>query len=203
MPDLMSPEGYAATGGLSCPACGGADLAHGRTDAEQPGWVSRRWGCSTCGATWRAVYELTGYEGLTTPPEEAMKILVLDFDGVCTTYASGWQGIDVCPDPPVAGLGFFLSQAIVHFEVHIHGSRSSEEAGRDAMKHWFYTHVGQWLLDQLHFPEHKPPAFLTIDDRAMQFTGTWPDVQPLLGFQPWTRNSAPPNERPPQDAPSG
>ena len=61
-------------------------------------------------------------------------ILAVDFDGVCTTYASGWQGIDVCNDPPVPGLGYFLARAMDHFDVHIHSARSSEIIG--AVRRW-------------------------------------------------------------------
>jgi hypothetical protein len=127
-------------------------------------------------------------------------ILAVDFDGVCTTYASGWQGIDVCNDPPVAGLEAFLREAMPHFDVHIHSSRSSEIRGRQTMGLWFATWFDAALLESLHFPEHKPPAMVTLDDRAITFTGTWPDVETLRAFQPWTRNSAPPHEKPAEDA---
>lgn len=70
MPVPLSPEGYASTGGYLCPACGGRDLAQGRYDQTDPDTVTRRWGCEQCGASWAAVYELVGYEGLTQPQEE-------------------------------------------------------------------------------------------------------------------------------------
>lgn len=38
----------------------------------------------------------------------------------------------------------------------------------------------------LHFPTAKPPAFVGIDDRVIQFMGTWPDVQSLKNFKTWT-----------------
>lgn len=66
----MSPEAYRYADGSICPACEGTDLAHGRYDATHPDTVTRRWGCETCRATWTAVYELTGYEGLQRPQEE-------------------------------------------------------------------------------------------------------------------------------------
>lgn len=37
----------------------------------------------------------------------------------------------------------------------------------------------------LSFPTEKGPAFLTIDDRAICFNGTWPDPQAILEFKPW------------------
>ena len=65
---------------------------------------------------------------------------------------------------------------------------------------WFAKWFPPVLLEALTFPEHKPPAMVTLDDRSITFTGTWPDVETLRAFQPWTRNSAPPNEKPAEDA---
>ncbi len=127
-------------------------------------------------------------------------ILVLDFDGVCHSYVSGWKGIDVCRDPPVKGLFPFLEKAMQVFEIHIHSSRSSERKGREAMASWFMKEYGAWLnmpegkeksqkvftfIRDLHFPEHKPPAHLTLDDRCVTFKGKWPRVMELVEFQPW------------------
>ena len=38
----------------------------------------------------------------------------------------------------------------------------------------------------LQFPEHKPPAFLTIDDRVLRFDGSWPTIETITDFKPWT-----------------
>lgn len=127
------------------------------------------------------------------------RVLCLDFDGVCHSYVSGWQGATVIPDPPVDGLFEFLEEAHKHFELCIYSSRSHQEGGIDAMMFWFAWHapwrsVLTFQVDaiswddmgiSLKFPVGKPPAFLTIDDRAWQFTGVWPDVQTLKCFQPW------------------
>jgi hypothetical protein len=70
LPGPLTPDAYAAKGGHACPACGGRDLASGRIDI--PGgvqYLTRLAECENCGATWTAVYELTGYEGLSVPTE--------------------------------------------------------------------------------------------------------------------------------------
>lgn len=37
------------------------------------------------------------------------------------------------------------------------------------------------------FPEHKPSAFLSIDDRGFRFEGVWPDPERLLQLRPWNK----------------
>ena len=133
-------------------------------------------------------------------------ILCLDFDGVCHLYTSGWKGADVIPDPPVPGLFEFLDQCAPFFDLHIFSSRSHQEGGREAMRQWFsyhrfayinsgkFTHendVGEaekWVDRTLKFPIEKPPAFLGLDDRVLNFRGSWPDVEDLRGFKTWTQH---------------
>ena len=45
-----------------------------------------------------------------------------------------------------------------------------------------------WLVRQLRFPLRKPPAIVTLDDRAICFDGDWPDLDTLNGFKPWNRS---------------
>ncbi len=132
-------------------------------------------------------------------------ILCLDFDGVIHSYSSGWQGADVVSDPPVPGALDFLQRALEHFEVCIYSSRSNQLGGIVAMHHWLLKHAAagkkipvlkrHWT-DDIKFPAEKPAAFLTIDDRALTFDGTWPDIKVLLDllallvlldFKPWNK----------------
>lgn len=43
------------------------------------------------------------------------------------------------------------------------------------------------LLREISWPTRKPPAFLTIDDRAWTFEGTFPELDNLLSFRPWNK----------------
>jgi hypothetical protein len=136
-------------------------------------------------------------------------ILCLDFDGVCHSYVSGWINAWTIPDDPVPGLFEFIEQAQQHFRVAVYSSRSEFERGRQAMLGWFEYHAGDQysvpltesdavaqrmmergaeLLARLEFPAHKPAALVTIDDRAVTFTGTWPDIGMLRGFIPWNQH---------------
>jgi hypothetical protein len=52
---------------------------------------------------------------------------------------------------------------------------------------WHYE-VGfavRQVVDAIGFPRNKPPALVTLDDRALTFDGTWPDLDALKSFKPW------------------
>lgn len=111
-------------------------------------------------------------------------IVCIDFDGVIHSYKSGWKGIDIIPDPPVEGVFEDLKEYLKHFKVHIYSSRSSSRKGIHAMIEWFIDH-GFEDVDELTFPTQKPPAFITIDDRAIQFNGVLPKPEEIKEFNPW------------------
>lgn len=124
-------------------------------------------------------------------------ILCLDFDGVLHSYTSGWKGADIIPDPPVPGAITFLREAVKHFRVAIFSSRSHQEGGGAAMREW----LGRYIMEDepdiffqdppwfaaIEWPIEKPSAMVTLDDRAITFDGTWPDMVSLLSFKPWNK----------------
>lgn len=124
-------------------------------------------------------------------------ILCLDFDGVLHSYSSGWQGADAIPDPPVPGAIAFLWDAIEHFDVQILSSRSHQPGGIDAMQEWLARWDRDYWKDRpggrprtcltlcVKFPTEKPPAMVTLDDRAVTFTGVFPSIESLESFRPW------------------
>lgn len=42
---------------------------------------------------------------------------------------------------------------------------------------------------KLKFPTKKPAAYLTIDDRAICFNGTFPTIEEMNNFKPWYKNA--------------
>jgi hypothetical protein len=123
-------------------------------------------------------------------------ILCLDFDGVIHSYTSGWQGAATVSDPPVEGAIAFLREALKVFDVQIYSSRSHEPGGQRAMREWLGYHVLDQRLagdedlawvSEIGWPNHKPSAMVTIDDRALTFDGTWPDIAALKAFKPWNK----------------
>ena len=119
-----------------------------------------------------------------------------DFDNVLHKYNSGWKGVDVIPDLPVPGAMEFLEDAVEKFDVCIYSSRSSQPTGVSAMRIWLRKHLtkksgmdnkGMYVYQKLRFPTTKPPAFITIDDRAITFNGTFPSIDSLLSFKPWNK----------------
>lgn len=130
-------------------------------------------------------------------------IICVDFDGVIHSYVSGWQGADVISDDPVPGALDWLREHLpipdavsvmgpeyTGPEVVIYSARSGQSGGIDAMKKWFIKHgmhPAYFYDDILKFPKTKPPAFLTLDDRAIVFTGTFPTNAEMLEFKPWNK----------------
>jgi len=142
-------------------------------------------------------------------------ILCLDFDGVIHSYTSGWKGARNITDTPVKGALEFIIKAMGYFEVNIFSSRSHQWGGRRAMKRWVESELYSYLAkeepdlfnledpfkdgqdcalslaqsysDSIKFPKHKPAAMVSIDDRAVQFTGEWPDLENLKTFKPWNK----------------
>lgn len=123
------------------------------------------------------------------------KTLVLDFDGVLHSYESGWKGVDVVPDGPVPGAVEFILAAQETFQVMIYSSRSEAPSGIKAMSEALFEWIAEETdeptahraLDKLSFPTTKPAAFLSIDDRALTFTGVFPDPSTLHAFKPWNK----------------
>jgi hypothetical protein len=41
------------------------------------------------------------------------------------------------------------------------------------------------FVNEITFPDYKPPAHVTIDDRVICFTGSFPSIEEIENFKPW------------------
>lgn len=130
----------------------------------------------------------------------AKLIICIDFDGVIHSYEKGWKG-GVIYGTVVSGFFEWVFSARDHFNLAIYSSRSKTAEGIQEMKTWLGDELIDWktrnfhdiklppYLDDFEFAHEKPPAFLTLDDRALTFNGLWDDptyaVSQLLSFKPW------------------
>lgn len=136
---------------------------------------------------------------------ERRPILCIDFDGVIHSYERGWQGGEIYGHVTP---GFFdwAEQAALQFKIVVYSSRSKDEHLRNAMRDWLLDEYRSWReqaaaqgalreVVSWNFAHEKPPAFVTIDDRAICFRGDWnhPDLKPenLAAFQPWNSSFSP------------
>lgn len=128
-------------------------------------------------------------------------ILCLDFDGVIHRYDSGWKGATTIADDATEGFFEWLDEAAQHFRIVVYSSRSKDPGAVIAMQMWLATQRRKWrerggvspITDgtpvNVEFAHEKPAAFITIDDRALTFTGRWSDFAPerLREFKPWNK----------------
>ncbi|MCA9126431.1 MAG: hypothetical protein KDB22_05070 [Planctomycetales bacterium] len=101
--------------------------------------------------------------------QQTRRTICLDFDGVIHSYRSGWCGIESIPDPPIHGTDRAIERLRQEYRVVVHSARCATQAGREAIENWLLKH--QIVVDEVC--EHKPPAMVYIDDRAIRFQGDW------------------------------
>lgn len=112
------------------------------------------------------------------------KIIVMDFDGVIHSYKSGWKGVDVIPDEPVPGVKEFINNLRRDYQVYVLSSRTNDPFGLQAVKRW----LEKYKISVDDVVDHKPPAYLTIDDRCICFTGDFNGLRSKIdSFEPWTK----------------
>ena len=113
--------------------------------------------------------------------------VVFDFDGVIHSYLSGWKGIDVIPDEPVAGIKDALRDIKeAGYEIVVVSTRCQSELGRNAIEKWLDTYGMGQFVSRIY--AEKPPAIVYIDDRAICFDGKPENLlEKIQTFKVWNR----------------
>lgn len=105
------------------------------------------------------------------------KIVAVDFDGVLNRY-NGWKGENELY-PPQSGAKYFLKKLDEKYTVIIFTCR-------DTQKIWEW--LKKYKLDQYiqEVTNKKPRAFAYIDDRAIEYNGSYKKVLKTLNeFKTW------------------
>lgn len=125
-------------------------------------------------------------------------IICVDFDGVIHSYEKGWQNGELY-GTVIPGFFEWVEAAKDVFKIVIYSSRSKDEDSVIKMGAWLHEQRRKWRIasgfpndksiTEIEFAHEKPPAFLTIDDRAITFNGDWYDdvwwPEKLRLFKPW------------------
>lgn len=107
--------------------------------------------------------------------------MAIDFDGTLNQY-DGWRGPTHASDPMPGALEF-VNRAVKHFNVVVVSSRCNTMEGIGFVLGWLNQHG----FPSLEVTGSRPPAFVSIDDRAITFDGDWSkiDLDALRTFKPW------------------
>lgn len=109
--------------------------------------------------------------------------VVFDFDGVINSYASGWKGIDIIPDPPVEGIRDAIDEIrCMGYKVVVVSTRCADPEGLAAVM-MYLSNYG-FIVDGVM--AEKPPAICYIDDRAICFDGDASSLpEKVKNFKNW------------------
>ena len=108
--------------------------------------------------------------------------IVFDFDGVIHSYTSGWKGLEIIPDPPVAGIREMIEKLRKKYRLVVVSSRCREMKGKVAVQKW----LREQGIEVDGVTNTKEPAVVYVDDRAVTFEGDVEKLQEQIrGFKPW------------------
>lgn len=93
--------------------------------------------------------------------------VAIDFDGVLNTY-DGWKGKHELFEPR-RGAGLFLAKLDEKYNVIIFTNRKPSYVWKWLDRHNLTPYVS-------HVTNHKPRAFVYVDDRACKFEGNYDDT---------------------------
>lgn len=119
------------------------------------------------------------------------RTLALDFDAVLHAYA-GWNEGKLSGPMPKARHACLLLEK--DFKLICFSTRAANEEGKAAIERW----LRQYGFPRMEVTAEKLPFFLTVDDRAICFTGTWDDklLEQIRNFVPYWQK---PQEADPPD----
>ena len=118
----------------------------------------------------------------------ARDTIAVDFDGVLQSYRTAFSEPTIISDPPVPGAIEWLEELTKNYYVAINSTRCSDKQFWLAATAWFRRYgLSERALSRITFPVNKPTARLYIDDRGFHFSGSFPSMEFVKNFLPWTK----------------
>ena len=117
-------------------------------------------------------------------------------------YTKGWQDGSIYGEA-TPGWWEWLRVIAPHYDVVIFSSRVKTSADILDVTEWLEKQWQKWCtansiiapMPMLRLVTIKPPAWVTIDDRAIRFDGSWSDkaltLKGLQEFKPWMHRPGP------------
>ncbi len=121
------------------------------------------------------------------------RTVAIDFDGVIHKHVSKWTVAHEIHDDPVEGAFDFIERVLEEFDVTIFSARAADPMGSKAIvgwliHHWMAAGRDRAIIERVVISARKPHAFIYIDDRGWRFEGTFPTMEELRAFEPWTKS---------------
>lgn len=119
--------------------------------------------------------------------------ICVDFDGVIHSYEHGWQGGKIY-GTVMPGFFSWAISTCQKFNICIYSTRSSDPVLKQEMEDWVNDEFKKFIDSKkltcskniFSFPTHKPIASIYVDDRAVNFNGSWDSTSTKIqSFRVW------------------
>jgi hypothetical protein len=120
-------------------------------------------------------------------PLDTRPVILLDFNGTVHAYRQGYQNKGEYYDTPTEGFGDWAREAQKEFRIVIWPARAKTSVDLGRVRQWLKKH-GLSDIDCDLTISTPIGVKLKIDDRALNFTGSWTDfsVERLRSFRTWS-----------------
>lgn len=120
--------------------------------------------------------------------------VVFDFDGVIHSYTSGWQGVNVIPDPPINGIADAIADIRRTNEVVVVSIRCAVPKGKQAVEDYLKKYhievdaVTAGYLDPINYEIILPAELRGRTREAIKISAPSDSIEWWRRRQLWTRD---------------
>ena len=115
--------------------------------------------------------------------DDYKRTIAIDFDGVVHLHRKNndYQP-GIIDDEPVKDAAFAIRQLRKFYKVVIYSARAADPVGETAIRTW----LQKYNIEVDDVTSKKQPVLVYIDDRAIQFKGSWEQtLKDIENFKHW------------------